>query len=136
MNHSYKFRYRLNQLKAGLQVPMFICMVMVFWLYHILFRGWYLYLFHPDNYLIRAGDILEDIGKDHDSRSYNHKIWWHRDWCDAGKQAAILNDPDALVLFTVRTHPIFLDNEYLYVSSPKYKARWWDERVKIYSVPK
>lgn len=136
MKLSYKPRHWFDRFCVKFHVPIFLFMVLVCWLCHIFFFGWYSYLFRPDSYLIRAGDILEDIGKDHDSRSYGHKIWWHRDWCEAGRQAAILNDPDALVLFTVRTHPIFMDNEYLYVRSPKYKARWWDERVKIYSIPK
>lgn len=99
--------------------------MLFFWLTHILFIGWYRYLFCANGYLIKAKDIIEDV----DSR--NGK-WWNKHHCEIAKKAVAFNDPDDLVMFTWRTHPFFLDNDILYVKSKGFHARAWDHREKIY----
>lgn len=113
-----------------LEATYFIVMLFGYWTLHITFLGWFLYLFYPRMYIIRAGDISEDLERE-PTRGVDHP-WWNRYDYAIADQAAAWNDPDELVMFTWRTHPIFLDNEFLYVKSKNFKARIWDHRTKIY----
>lgn len=111
--------------------PIFITMLLLFWLAHVLFFGWFNYLFNPKMYVIRAGLVNADM--EHDRKG---TPWWNRHDCDAARYAAMVNDPDTLLTFVWRTHPLFLDNEYMYVNSPNWKARIWNERTKVYQPAK
>lgn len=108
------------------------CFILLgYWLLHILVLGWFSYLFKPETYLIRAGDILDDINADRRNCKAHH-LWWNKYHCEAAHKAVTLNEPDAIVRFTLRQHPFFLDNEILSVRSKGYNARWWDDREKNY----
>jgi hypothetical protein len=109
------------------------CFILLgFWLLHVLVLGWFSYLFRPETYLIRAGDILADIEIDDKTKGKVHRLWWNRHNCAAARKAVALNTPDAPVRFTLRQHPFFLDSELLSVRSKGYNARWWDAREKDY----
>lgn len=107
----------------------FCCCVifLAYWLYFILFVGWREYLFKPVTYVICARDILLDIQQQQERGQKAHRFWWSRINCNAARDAASLNEPDAIVKFTLRTHPIFLDNEILTVRSHGYNRRIWKE---------
>ena len=102
---------------------------------HVLVLGWFSYLFRPETYLIRAGDILEDLDESKQNHGKAHRFWWNRYHCNAARKAARLNASDVIVRFTLRQHPLFLDNEILTVRSKGYNARWWDDREKDYQWP-
>lgn len=99
----------------------FVSMLFGYWLVYILFLGWYGYLFKPKSYIIRAGDIMADLNSEKDTSGR----WWERTECRAASQAAIACNPDDVVCFSWRPHPIFLDGEIMYVWSPRFKARVW-----------
>ncbi|ABY63186.1 hypothetical protein ST201phi2-1p361 [Pseudomonas phage 201phi2-1] len=106
-------------------ITTFLAILMGAWLLHVLFFGWYYWLFKGKGYLIRASDIEEDL-------EVNNSKWWNKYDVAAAKKAAALNDPDSLVLFTWRVHPLFMATDMLYIQSKGYAARIWDEREKIY----
>lgn len=95
------------------------------WLIHVLFLGWFSYLFRAKGYLIEARDIDEDLEE-------NNSKWWNKYHCDAARKAAAMNDAKDLVMFTWRVHPFFLANDIMYIKSKGYSARIWNEREKIY----
>lgn len=107
-------------------VAVFIFWLMLVWLIHVLFLGWFNYLFRPEAWIGKAKDIQE---------GYCAQAW-HKDHVKAAETAARVNNPEAIVRITTRMHPIFLDNEYVYIRSPKYNVRIWDERTKIYPNPR
>ncbi len=111
--------------KAQGTIVLFMSVLTVIWLLHVLVMGWFSYFFMADGYIIRAGDIAEDV----ENRGTK---WWNKYHCEAALKAATMNNPDDLVMFTWRTHPFFLDNDILYIQSKGYAARVWDEREKIY----
>lgn len=118
-------RYR-DRFLYHFHTPIFITMMLLFWLLHIVLLGWIQYLFYPKMYVIRVGDIVEDVNNS------DSNIWWNRHDCATALKVAEINDPDSLATFTWRVHPFFLDNEYLYVNTQNWKGRVWDDRVKIY----
>ncbi len=132
--HGTKHLKGMEWVKAQLTIA-YICVFFIgVWLIWILFIGWFRYLFYPTSYAIRAGDIIEDMQPDVTrlNRFSWYSIWHDKYHCEGGHQAAALNKPDALVLFVVRDHPFFMDNEILYVKSAGYKARHFQDKVKVY----
>lgn len=123
---------RKQAIKLWFSGMAFVGLLLAYWLLHVLFLGWFTYLFFPETYIIRSGDILEDLERDDAARGPAHRLWWNKHNCAAARKAASLNAPDAIVRFTTRQHPWFLDNELLSVRSPGYNARWWDAREKDY----
>lgn len=114
-------------IKENFNAFCFCAIFLTYWIYFILFIGWRHYLFKPQTYLIRAGDILLDIENHNGPGHKAHRFWWSRINCNAARDAAALNAPDTIVSFTLRTHPIFLDNEILTVRSKGYNQRVWKE---------
>lgn len=106
-------------------IGVIICALLFFWLIHVMFIGWFCYYFRPTGYLIRVGDIEEDM-------EIRGSRWWNKYHCELAHKVVKMNDPDELAMFTWRTHPFFLDNDILYVKSKGLRARVWDEREKIY----
>lgn len=127
-----RFEKFKGKTKYYLTVGSFAVAFLLFWLLHILFLGWFFYLFKPEAYAIKAGKIIEDQNRDNGRRT--HKFWWNRHWCAAGKIAALNNDTEDYVVFTLRTHPFYLNSDFMYVTSKGYKARWLSDEEKIYSV--
>lgn len=111
----------------------YVCvMILGFWIYHILLRGWFMYLFQPEGYLIRA-DNIQDLKSNFNFKpEWGPKILWNEDALEALVKAAEVCHPDELVRLTVRTHPFWLDNTIAYVSSKSYKAKWRLGEEKIY----
>lgn len=97
----------------------FISWLMLFWLGHMA-TGWFRWLFCPKGW---QGKV-KDIDKGWEIHQYD------RDSQEAADKVRELNDPEAIVMFVRRIHPIFLDNDLLYVYSPKYKVRIWNGAVK------
>lgn len=123
--HGTKHLKGKEWVKAQLTIIGFVTLLLLIWLVHALLVGWYQYFFKAEGYLIKAGDIAEDL----DNNNYK---WWARDHCEAATKAALLNDPDELVLFTWRVHPLYLDNDILYIKSKNYSAKISKEKEKIY----
>lgn len=115
--------------KTRIKEVQFFALLMGYWLLHILVLGWFKYLFCSRTYIIRAGDILKDV----EGRGPNNP-WWNTHEVAAASEAAMYNDEHAIIRFTWRTHPFFLDNEFMYVYSKNYKVRVWDHRKKIYLI--
>lgn len=120
-----------HHLSSKLKVAHFLVMLFGYWLLHILLIGWISYLFFPKTYIIRAGNISEDLERSA-FNNHLHQFWWNRFNCDAAVKAICLNDSNNIVRFTERTHPFFLDSTVFYVNSPGYRARWIDDKEKIY----
>jgi hypothetical protein len=123
---------RKERIRLAFQSFGFCVLLISYWLLHVLVLGWFTYLFYPETYIIRAGDILADLERDDASKGPAHRLWWNKHNCAAARKAATSNAPDAIVRFTMRQHPVFLDNGLLSVRSPGYNARWWDAREKDY----
>ena len=119
-----------NKIKVAWFSFSFCALLMLFWLLHVLFFGWFQYCFKPRMYIIKARDILEDIT--HKRNARQHDFWWSRYNCNAARKAAAMNDPESYVQFTERVHPFFLDSEIFYVKSKGYTARWINEEEKLY----
>lgn len=132
--HGTKHLTGMEWVKAQLTIAYICALFLGIWLVWILFMGWFRYLFYPTSYIVRAGDIIADMQPDETrSNSFRRTSIWHdRYHCEGGQQAAALNDPDDMVMFVVREHPFFMDNEILYVKSPGYKARHFQDKVKVY----
>lgn len=126
----WRFNYYLwrEKIYIKLHVPIFCTLIIFYWMLYILVIGWFSYLFFPKTYVIRAGLIKEDINK----KDAVATPWWHRYECKAAKLASSLNNPNDIVRFTWRKHPIFLDNEFMYVKSKGYNVRVWNSRIKNY----
>lgn len=122
-----KWATRRYELKANLDALGFITVFLTYWLFYVLFMGWYLYLFKPETYLIRAGDILEDIELSSSGKTKAHRFWWSRINCNAARTAVASNDINAIVRFTLRVHPFYLDNEILTVRSKGFNTRVWKD---------
>lgn len=110
---------------AQFHCAVFLLLLLTVWLIHVLFVGWYQYLFKAEGYLIKAHDITEDV-------EHNNHKWWNKHHCEAAFKATVLNDPDDLVLFTWRVHPLYLSNDILYIKSKGYSAKVFNEHEKIY----
>ena len=110
--------------KAAAASWLFVLAIIFAWLAHVLFYGWWAYYFKPKGYLIRVGDILEDLE--------TNGRWWNKHHDALARKVVKMNDPDRIAVFTWRVHPFFLDNDILYVKSKGITARVWDEREKIY----
>lgn len=95
--------------------------IMIVWFFHVIIFGWFNYLFKPKGWKGKVRDIRTEY-LDH---QYNK---WH---CIAIQKVIDLHNPQDEVMFVKRVHPWFLDNEFLYVYSPRYKARIWDNREKL-----
>lgn len=115
------------EIKQNFSAIGFCLVFLSYWLFYMLFIGWRHYLFKPVTYLIVAGDILADIEASGAIGCKAHPFWWSRINCNAARDAASLNHSDAIVRFTLRPHPIFLDNEILTVRSHGYNRRIWKE---------
>lgn len=122
-----KWATRRYELKANLDTLGFITLFLAYWLFFVLFQGWYWYLFKPETYLIRAGDILEDIEQSSNHKTKAFRFWWSRINCNAARTAAVSNDVNAIVRFTLRVHPFYLDNEILTVRSKGFNTRVWKD---------
>lgn len=122
-----KWATRRYELKANLDALGFITLFLACWLFFVLFQGWYWYLFKPETYLIRAGDILEDIEQSSNHKTKAFRFWWSRINCNAARTAAASNDVNAIVRFTLRAHPFYLDNEILTVRSKGFNTRVWKD---------
>ena len=129
-----KWDMRWFEFKSNCHATSFIIMFMGYWLFYVLFIGWRHYLFKPSSYVIKAGDIVADIDNHSSPYTRQHRLWWNKHNCAAACAAAIANESYDLVRFTERVHPLFLDQDILYVSSKGYKARYINDQVKLYSV--
>lgn len=127
----YRFKTKCKETWHSLA---FCAILTLFWLLHVLIFGWFQYCFKPRMYIIKARYILDDI--DHPKGAVAHDFWWSRYHCEAAKKAAAMNEPESYVQFTERVHPFFLDSEIFYVKSKGYKARWINEKEKLYSQAK
>lgn len=119
--------YGDNKVKDFIHVSLMTLGITLIWLGHVLFSGWFNYLFRPTTYLIRVGDIIADM-----ERKGKGSHWWNRYDCEAAREVVMRNDLNAIAKFTWRVHPWYLSNRYLYVDTPHWKARIWNNRRKIY----
>lgn len=122
--HGIKHLKGKEWLKAAATCWLFVIALTFIWLLHVLFYGWYAYCFKPKGYLIRVGDILDDL-------ETNGK-WWNKHHDALARKVVKMNDPDEMALFTWRVHPYYMDNDILYVKSKGITARVHDEYEKIY----
>ena len=119
-----------GKLKAAWFSFSFCGLLLMFWLIHVLVLGWFQYCFKPRMYVIKARHILDDVS--HPNNVISHDFWYSRHHCNAAKKAAAMNDPESYVRFIERVHPFFLDNDLFYVKSKGYKARWSNDKEKLY----
>lgn len=127
MNIASCIRRYWERLKLKCHVPIFITMVLIIWIFHIFIHGWYCYFFKPNMYIIKVGNIISDMEDDRHGTP-----WWNRYDCAAARQVVMYNNKEDIATFTWRTHPFFLDQDILYISSPKYKARVNHKGTKVY----
>lgn len=124
--HGIKHLKGFAWFKAAATCWLFCFTLLFLWLIYVLFVGWYSYYFRPQGYLIKVGDLEEDIEARLGGR------WWNKRHCDLARKVIAMNQPEDWAMFTWRTHPFFLNNDILYVQSKGLRARVWDEREKIY----
>lgn len=87
------------------------------WLFYVLFIGWFKFLFLPKSW----SGVISDVEARYIKHTYNyHQI-------KALRRAIHVNRENAVIHLTVRQHPFYPNNEYLYIKSSRYNSRVWDD---------